>query len=440
MKVLLIDKGGYFLDFALRCIDAGHEVRWYLGKLKGGDRNPQGDGFGITKVGDWTTSMRWADLIVLPDNSVYMKELEPWRKRGFPIFGPSVETAAWELDRECGLAVLEEVGVDLIGSHTFKKVAEAKAFLVENPRRFVSKINNDNDTKAMSYVAKSARDLMFMLEKWEKLGALAGSEFIFQEFVPGTEVAVGGWFGRGGFSSWWLENVEHKKLMNGEVGVNTGEMGTVMRYTQDSPLAEYLLKPLEGHLYRAGYTGYIDVAVIVAKDGTPYPLEFTTRPGWPLFEIQQSLHPEPVEWMADLLEGRDSFAPSKDTAVGVVMTMPDFPYGNLPFKEKRGYPVYGWDKVPRRNLHLTQVMMGEAPNEDLRPEAVPVTAGECVLTISGNGKDVCTAKKRAYANLKKIELPNSPMYRTDIGDKLCESLPELEKHGWVKGWEYGEAA
>lgn len=440
MKILLIDKGGYFLDFALRCRAAGHEVRWFLGKLKGGDRNPQGDGFGLDKRTEWESSMRWADLIVLPDNSVYMEEMEVWRRRRFPIFGPNLETTAWEMNRETGMAVLETCGIETIPSTRFRRIAEAKAFLASNRRRFVSKVNDDNDSKALSYVSKSPKDMMFMLNKWEKAGAIK-SDFIFQEFVPGIEVAVGGWFGPGGFSEYFLENFEHKKLMNDEVGVNTGEMGTVLQYTKYSDLAKVLLLPLEGHLYRAGYTGYIDVAAIVAKDGTPYPLEFTTRPGWPLFEIQQAVHPDPCGWMLDLLQGVDSFKPVTKVAVGVVVCIPPFPNGDAnTFREKCGYPLYGWDDVPEKNLHLTQVYMGEAPGESLQDEPVPVTAGECVCTISGTGSSVRQAQKAAYRNVDLLEIPNSPMYRTDIGDRLEDQISTLQKHGWMTSWDFGGAA
>lgn len=432
MKILLIDRGGYFLDFALRCINAGHEVRWFLGKLKGGDRNPQGDGMGVKKIADWTTSMRWADLILTPDNSVYGEALRPWFNRGFPIWGPNEEVASWELNRGAGAKVLQEIGVELIPSRSFKKINDAIAFLKANPARYVSKLDDDNDTKAMSYVSKSAKDMLFMLEKWKKQCAMK-TNFIFQEFVPGVEFAVGGWFGKAGWSPYWCENFEHKKLMSGEIGPNTGEMGTVLHYTQDSPLAEYLLKPLEGHLHRAGYRGYLDVAVMVARDGTPYPLEFTSRPGWPLFEIQQSLHPDPVEWMLDAMEGRWTFKPREGIATGICMMIPDFPYCSSKHEDRVGYPVYGWQKIAAGNFHPTQVMLGEAPGDNLQMEPTLVTAGECVCTVTGVGKTVSESAERAYANLKKIELPNSPLYRDDIGEKLKPALQELHKHGYAKG-------
>lgn len=434
MKILLIDKGGYFLDFALRCIDAGHDVRWFLGKLKGGDRNPAGDGMGIKKIADWAPSMKWADLILTPDNSVYGDALQPWFNRGFPIWGPNKEVASWELCRGKGMQVLEEIGVELIPSQSFKNLNDAIGYLKANPARYVSKLDGDNDTKAMSYVSKSPRDMLFMLEKWKKLGVMK-TDFVFQEFIPGTEFAVGGWFGKAGFSPYWCENFEHKKLMSGEIGPNTGEMGTVLHYTQDSPLADYALKPLEGHLHRAGYRGYIDIAFMIAKDGTPYPLEFTSRPGWPLFEIQQALHKEPVEWMLDMMEGRQTFEPRSGLATGVCMMIPDFPYCTDTHAQACGYPIYDWEKIAK-DFHPEQVMMGKAPGENLSLEPTLVTAGECVATITGVGATVRESCEKAYANLKKIELPNSPLYRDDIGEKLKGSLEALHYHGYAKGVKY----
>src|ERR1017187_4111784 len=129
-------------------------------------------------------------------------------------------------------------------------------------KRYVSKPSGDAD-KALSYVSKGPADMIFMLQNWKLLGKNK-APFLLQEFTAGIEFAVGGWFGKNGFSQFFLENFEHKKLMNGEIGVNTGEMGTAMKYctAEESLLAREVLLPLEGALFRAGYTGYIDVSVI----------------------------------------------------------------------------------------------------------------------------------------------------------------------------------
>lgn len=437
MNILLIDKGGYFTNFALQCLAARHEVKWALKALPGGQPNPQGDGMGVPKVRDWEPHMKWADLILVPDNAVYMESLGVWRRKGFPIWGPNEEISQWEMRREEGLRVLGKFGIPLIPSHSFTRLSDGVEFLHKNPKRYVFKLDDDNDSKAMSYVSKSARDLLFMMEKWQKAGRVKGG-FILQEFVEGVEVAVGGWFGSAGFAPVWCENWEHKKLMNGEIGPNTGEMGTVLRYVKESRLGEHFLRPLEGDLYRAGYTGYIDVAAIAAKDGEVYPLEFTTRPGWPLFEIQQSLHPEPVEWIARAMQGDwKGFSPREEIATGVCVCIPDFPYGKAPLTELCGFPLFGWEKIPRKQIYLSQVKMGNVPKVGGGYASEVVTAGVNVCTVTGLGATVKESSENAYQMVKKLELPNSPLYRTDIGDKLREAIPELKRLGWVEEIRYG---
>ena len=437
MKILLIDVYSSFLDFALRAQEYGHEVRWFQGKDKDGNASMVGDGL-VKKVSDYHAHMKWADLILLSDNVKYIYHLEKYRREGYPIFGPSIATTEWELDRQKGQDLFKAAGLKIMESTTFKSLKEAKAFVMKNPKRWVSKPNAD-DNKALSYVSKSAADMVFMLDYWQKHSTLK-TEFILQEFVPGTEVAVGGWFGANGFSKWFCENFEHKKLMNDDVGVNTGEMGTVLKYTQNSTLAEKLLRPLEGELYRKGYTGFIDVAVMVSKSGDPLPLEFTCRPGWPLFQIQQALHKgDPAEWMLDLIDGHDTLKVDERIATGVVMTIPDFPYSKLTQKEVSGYPVYNWEKLPAMDFHPGEIQSGEIPLDKSGSVCYTdgyVTAGDYVCVITGRGETVQKSKEAAYTNLKKIEIPNSPMYRTDIGCRLETALPILKEHGFCKDWRW----
>lgn len=438
MKILLIDPSSSFLDFALRCEAAGHEVRVFMGPDKEGNRSTVGDGL-LQKIDDWKPSMKWADFIMTSDNAKYMHQLEPFRNRGFPLWAANLATTAWELERGTGQRVLESAGITTIPSVCFSNYDQAIAHVSGELKRFVSKPDGDVD-KALSYVSKGPADMLFMLERWKRTQP-KGRGFLLQEFIPGIEMAVGGWFGRGGFSKYFLENFEFKKLMNGEVGVNTGEMGTAMRYVcaEDSKLAREMLLPLEGELFRQGYTGYVDVAVIIDKKGQAWPLEFTTRPGWPLFQIQQVLHPEPVEWMLDSIQGRDTFEPCLDIAVGVVVAIPHFPYSHLTKKEVSGYPVWGITDRNRYNIHPAEMMLGKAPvlnNGKVKEESMLVTAGDYVLICSGTGGTVEEAKDQAYAVLKELEIPNSPMYRTDIGQRLEKQLPELQKLGYATAWEF----
>jgi phosphoribosylamine---glycine ligase len=78
--------------------------------------------------------------------------------------------------------------------------------------------------------------LVYKLGQWKKQQKLK-EPFIIQDFVDGIEMSADGWFGPNGFDSGWSESFEFKKLMPGNFGVNTGEMGTDLRFTKRSKLA-----------------------------------------------------------------------------------------------------------------------------------------------------------------------------------------------------------
>ncbi len=442
MNILLLDQTGSFVDFALRCRAAGHYPKVAMGLDKAtGKPYCGGDGL-IEKVRyeDWPKHMNWADLVLTSDNTKWLPELDRFRKRGFPVFAPSQESAKLELLRGIGQAAFKAAGLNVIPYEVFNDYAKAEKAVLATEERYVSKPDGDSD-KALSYVSKSAADMVFMLRRWKDNPKHRGRKFMLQQFVGGCEMAVGGWIGPKGFAAYVCENFEHKKLMNDDLGVNTGEMGTVIRYTNDSALAEEVLLPMEKELIRLGHRGFVDVSVIVDEDGGPRPLEFTARLGWPLFNIQQVLHPDPVEWMADLVDGKDSFLPLPDIATGIVLTIPDFPYSKLTKKEVTGVPVYGLDdENPRRNLiSPCELMAGQAPAMDagsVVEKKLMVSCGDYLAVCSGIGETVIESSREAYRTVESLEVPNDLMYRTDIGDRLQKQLPILQESGFAKDWSY----
>jgi phosphoribosylamine--glycine ligase len=437
MKILIMDTyGESVLDWALRCLEDGHQVKWYF-------NSPQTDNVGkglVERVSDWRGWMRWADIVMMTDNTKNLRDLDVWRKEGIKIIGPSQEAAAWELDRKLGMKILEKHGIACPPYREFSDYDRAIAYVKKEGRRFVSKPCGVETDKSLSYVSKDAADMVYMLERWKKSAKLKGS-FILQEFIPGIEMGVGGWFGPGGFNEGWEENYEHKKLMNGDLGVATGEQGTVMQFVRKSKLATKVLKPLESALEKLGYLGCVDVNCIIDEKGKPWPLEFTMRLGWPAFNIQQALHRgDHAEWLLDLAEGRDAKCfDLGPIAVGVVMSIPDYPYSKITRKEVTGIPLYGVTLRNRASIHPLMMMAGEAPQmigEQVVTAPCLVSAGDYVLVTTGTGSTVRTAAKGAYKVLKELSMPNSPMWRTDIGSRLKKQLPELHKHGYSVDAEY----
>jgi phosphoribosylamine---glycine ligase len=436
MKILVIDPLAASLDWTMRCQADGHIVKWCVTPAEHTKYIGKGIVERVSNPHDWA---RWADLIFYTDNTRYTHMVNEWRKQGIAVVGPSSEAAEWELDRNKGMTIFKKCGVKTIGSKCFSDYDTAIAHVKRTMQRYVSKPSGDAD-KALSYCAKTPEDMVYMLERWKKMGRKK-APFILQEFVPGIEMAVGGWFSPGGFNQGFCENWEFKKLMNNDLGVATGEQGTVLRYVKRSKLAEKVLRPCEEELEKLGYVGFVDVNCIIADDGTPYPLEFTMRPGWPTFNIQQALHiGDHAEWLVELAQGRDARNwEMNQIALGVVMSIPDYPYSHLTRKEVTGVPVYGMTLSPMPSLHPCEMMMSVAPHQEagrIIDRPCLVTAGDYILVSSGVGETVSQAKSKAYQSLNALKTPNSPMWRTDIGNRLKKQLPMLQSMGYATGMEF----
>ncbi len=437
MRLLIIDPLGVALDLAIRAQKDGHQVKHFIRQTE--KTKCIGRGF-VEIVDDFKPWLRWSELVFNADNTLYLRDLDAARKEGVNVMGASTEAAQWELDRGVGQEILRKHGVSVVPSRTFSDYDKAIAYVKKENCRLVSKPSGDAN-KALSYVAKTPADMVFMLERWKKLGKLK-SPFILQEFVEGVEMAVGGWFGPGGWNQGWCENFEFKKLMNDDLGVATGEQGTVLRYVKTSKLARKMLLPLTEHLERLNYCGYVDVNCIIDTEGTAWPLEFTMRPGWPTFQIQQELHEgDCVEWMMNLSQGVDSRNTLLDViSAGVVMSIPDYPYSHITRKEVTGIPIYGISAPLWDHLHPCEMMMADkVPCEVENGIAylpTPVTAGDYVLVMSASAGTVSGATRMAYRRLGALIVPNSPMYRTDIGKRLKKQLPLIQSHGYATGMNY----
>jgi phosphoribosylamine--glycine ligase len=437
MKVLVIDnfETGGLLDLVLRAQNAGHKVKWFAKRSE----RQQHFGQGMADiVDDWREWMRWADLVILADNTHYLRETDPWRKE-VPIVGATQESAKWEIDRKTGMSVFKKAGIAIPEYKEFTDCAAAVKHVEKTGKGYVSKPCYDETDKNLTYLGRTPEALIAMLRRWDRECRIKGP-FILQEIVSGVEMAVGGWWGPGGFNQGFCENWEEKKLFAGGLGPATGEMGTTIRYVQKSKLAAKMLKPIEELLEKTGHVGYVDVNCIVDDSGVAWPLEFTMRNGYPTFNIQQEIHEgDSVEWLLDLAEGRDARNCVYDRiAVGVVMAQGDFPFTKLSTKDLAGFPIYGLDAVDS-GVHLCEVMAGEAPMEvEGKIVDVPcmLTAGDYILIACGTGETVRQARSKAYGVLKELKMPNGPFWRIDIGQRLKKELPLLQAHGFAMGMKY----
>lgn len=431
MNLLVIDIDRVGLDFAMRCSEAGHSVKLWMRPING-ERARSGDGL-VEKVPDWEKWAQWADLIVPTTNGVYLDKLDALKRYGYPVFGPSKESARLEIERGFGMEAFKKAGIEIPPYKMFKSLDEAEAYCWKHEEAFVFKTLGDEEDKSLSFVAKTPASMINKIRSWKKKGLTLKGPCMLQTKIDGIEIGVSAWMGKDGFLKPRGENIEHKKLMPGDYGCNTGEMGTVMWYTQRSKLSKHVLDPLEKYLQSIGHIGDVDVNCIVDENGQAWPLEFTCRLGWPAFYIMCAQHEEPCQWMLDALNGKDSLKVDESVFVGVVLAHGRFPHKGGGRDDVTGIPIEGITKKNWSHLHLAEVMAGKGV-EQVNGKAVEkesiVTSGEYVMCVSGSGETIKKARKSAYSVVDQIYFPDY-VVRDDIGEGFEEDLPELHKHGYA---------
>lgn len=437
MRLLFVDQNGEGIDLSWRAQTNGHAVKHFI------KDDPKSDKIGLNivpVVREWQKHVEWADLVIFADNTLYLRDVDRLRAEGKLVIGASSASAALELDRNLGMSVFKKHDIKTIPYKTFEDYDAAIAYVKRSGDRFVSKPDDDKGDKALSYVSKSAADMVFMLERWKRNDKLHG-RFILQQFCPGIEMAVGAWIGPAGFASPWCENWEYKKLMPGDMGPNTGEMGTVLRYVKQSKLANKVLKPLEQYLVNTGHIGYIDVNCIIDDKGTPFPLEFTCRFGWPTANIQVPLHADIFSGFDNLARGGDDFkCHSNLVSIGACVAIPDFPYSHITRKEVVGMPIYGLRPALMEHIHPCNMMieknLPDEKNGAVIRRSMFATAGDYVMVVTATGLTISAARETLEQRMKTISIPNSPFHRNDIGRNLATRLPKLQSHGYATGLTY----
>ena len=205
-------------------------------------------------------------------------------------------------------------------------------------------------------------------------------------------------------------------------------MGTVVTYRGAEKLFDATLGKMASLLRSSGYCGYVNLNTIVNADGV-WPLEFTCRFGYPGFPILDSLHLDRWDELFARMLSRESVTirTSSGFSVGVVITVPPFPYQAGYDKLGKGMPICFSGELTseeRDALHYGEVRLRDGQLE---------TAGMIgyIAVVTGIGDTIEDARKNAYRIVKKTVIPSS-RYRDDIGEKLIrEDFQSLRKLGWI---------
>jgi phosphoribosylamine--glycine ligase len=420
-KFLFNSLTGLIGDIAWQVSKEGHEVRYFIKEERERDI---ADGF-VAKSDNLEKDTEWADIVIFDDTLGQGEKAQEVRAMGKKVVGGTVYTDRLEDDRSFGQEELKKAGVNIIPYKEFDSFDDAVEHVVQNPGRYVIKPSGEaQNVKRRLFVGEEedGQDVIRMLEAYKKAFSDEIKVFQLQRRVTGVEVAVGAFFNGKQFVHPINVNFEHKKLFPGNLGPPTGEMGTSMFWSMPNQLFNQTLQKMESKLAEEGYVGYIDVNCIVNGNGI-YPLEFTSRFGYPTISIQQAGMTTPIgQFFWELSSGHDPKLRVKSGfQIGVRIVVPPFPFDDKETFEsfsKNGAIVF--KKPPADEYHIEDV-------KQVNGQWMVAGTSGVVLVVVGLGQTMKQAQAQVYSRIKNVLIPNM-YYRTDIGDRWDEDSDRL--HSW----------
>lgn len=425
-KFLFVSLGALIGDIAWRVSREGHEVKYYIEQES---EREIADGF-VAKTDDWKKEIEWADIIVFDDVLGHGTFAEELRKQGKAVIGGTSYTDKLEDSRAFGQQELKKAGISIIPQADFTTFDDAIEYVKNNPNRYVIKFSEHmQNNKQFLFVGEEDHglDVIGVLHDYKKALGEKIKEVQLQRRITGVEIAVGAFFNGVEFVEPINVNFEHKRLFPGDIGPQTGEMGTAMFWSQSNKLFRMTLKKFEPVLSQEGYVGYIDINCIVNGQGV-YPLEFTARFGYPTIFIQQEGILDPIGEFFYKLTHHEKFSFRTKSGFQVGVRIVVAPY---PFDDTQIFNIYSKDTVilfknphNKEGVHIEDVRL-------VKDEWLVTGTSGVALTVVGCGSTMKQAQQQAYNRINNIMIPNM-YYRKDISDRWYEDSDKLHNWGYLR--------
>lgn len=237
----------------------------------------------------------------------------------------------------------------------------------------------------------------------------AGDKIVIEEFLTGVETSILAFVDNDTIVP-MVSAKDHKKVFEGETGLNTGGMGTFSPseiYTDElaKEIQEKILdKTLEGFKKdNLDYKGILFVGLMITEEG-PKVLEYNVRFGDPetqsvLFRLNTDLNKIMTAIIDNNLKNIE-INYSKEEAICVMLTS-----GGYPEDYEKGKVITGLENLDSDIVVFHSGTKFEGENI--------VTNGGRVIGITAKGNSVKEASDKVYENIKKINFEGMH-YRKDI--------------------------
>ena len=436
MKVLVVGGGGREHALAWKLAQSPKVQAVYVAPGNGGTAlDKRLENINITNIQElraWAATEKIALTVVGPEQPLAAGIVDEFRAHGLRVFGPTKAAAQLESSKAFSKAFMKRHGIPTADYETFTDAVAAHAYVDEKGAPIVVKADGLAAGKGV-VVAMTLHEaheaIEFMLGRsdgedpsFNPLGVThnaGGARVVIEEFLQGEEasfivmcdgknVAV------------MATSQDHKRLLDGDNGPNTGGMGAYSPAPVVTPdvharaMREIIMPTIKG-MEKDGitFTGFLYAGLMIDAHGKPKTLEFNCRMGDPETQpIMMRLKTDLVDVMLAATSGTlDTVELEWDRrpALGVVMAAHGYPLQPRKGDVIKGLPLEADDCMVFHAGTATQV------NETVET----ITSGGRVLCVTALGSTVKAAQQLAYDVAKDISFDGAQM-RKDIGYKAIK--------------------
>ena len=350
--------------------------------------------------------------VVGPEAPLAAGVVDAFRAEGLKVFGPTQAAAQLESSKDFAKAFMKRYGIPTAEYETFTDPTAAHAYVDAKGAPIVIKADGLAAGKGVvvALTLAEAHAAIDMMLADNAFGA-AGARVVIEEFLDGEEASfIVMVDGRNVLAM--ASSQDHKRLLDGDAGPNTGGMGAyspapIVTPQMHARIMREIISPTVAGMAKDGitYTGFLYAGVMIDESGNPKTLEFNCRFGDPETQpIMMRLKSD----LVDLVEhGINGTLDQVDTewdrrvALGVVLAAHGYPDNPRKGDAIRGLGVAADDA---HIFHAGTTLAGDQV----------VTSGGRVLCVTALGDTVKIAQKRAYEVADSVTFEGMQM-RRDIG-------------------------
>ncbi|HQZ03864.1 MAG TPA: phosphoribosylamine--glycine ligase [Thauera sp.] len=419
MKVLVIGSGGREHALAWKLAQSPRVTRVLVAPGNPGTaRESRLQNVLVSAVADLVELARTEQVaftVVGPEAPLAAGVVDAFRAAGLPIFGPTKAAAQLESSKDFAKQFLIRHHIPTAKYETFSDVAAAHAYIEREGAPIVIKADGLAAGKGV-VVAMSADEAhaaidMMLLDN--KMGD-AGARVVIEEFMEGEEASFIV-MADGRHALALATSQDHKRLMDGDAGPNTGGMGAYSPAPVVTPdvharVMREVINPTLAGMAAEGlpYTGFLYAGLMIDGEGRPRVVEFNCRLGDPETQpIMMRLKSDLADLVDAAIAGKlDQIEADWDRrfALGVVLAAAGYPDS-----PRKGDTITGLPTTESEDAHVFHAGTAEQDGQ-------VVTAGGRVLCVTALGDNVRSAQRRAYELADNITF-DGRQYRRDIGHR-----------------------